>query len=117
MQKILRMETKTAPVKTDTRDSWEKIYDMCVELQGKHPDYFTKPGSEPLWKYIWGNPTMFFHYDTIATYPGVLRNDWVFMDNQIKGLPQIPEEIKKELYEWILSKKDLGIKIFSKNYQ
>jgi len=111
------METKSAPSKIDYRDTWEKIYDMCVEIQNKFPDYFKKAGSEPLWKYIWGNPTMFFHYETIATYPGVLRNDWVFMDNHIKGLPTLPEEIRTELYNWISGREQLGIKVFSKTYQ
>jgi hypothetical protein len=108
--------TDTSP-KHDYRDTWEKIYDMCVEIQGKFPDYFNKPTSEPLWKYIWGNPTMFFHYTTIESYPGVLRNDWVFMDNQIKGLPTLPDNIKEELYAWISGRETLGIKVFSKTYQ
>ena len=103
--------------KTDHRDTWEKIYDMCVEIQAKFQDYFNEPSSEPLWKYFWGNPTMFFRYSTIESYPGILRNKWVFMDNAIKGLPEIPNEIKTELYTYIHKNEALGIQVFSKNYQ
>lgn len=101
----------------DHRDTWEKIYDMCIKLQEKFPLHFNNPASKPLWKYFWGNPTEFFHYSTNTTYPGILRNDWVFMENEIHSLPKLPGEVITEVAQWTKGNEGLGVKLFSETHK